>query len=324
MLGRDLGEVHISDMYAARERISKVVPQTPLVSMEPLNQQLGAKVYLKVESLQPSGAYKYRGAVNKITSLIEQYGHDIRIITASSGNHGMACALAARDLGVSATVVVPEPTPEIKKDCIRKLGATLLEIGATYDYSFEAACKIADEKEMFYVHPVADRYTVGGQGTISLEILEQLPFVQQVIVPLGGGGLITGISYAMKHLKPSVKIVGVMPEGSAVYAESRKQGKLVTLQSCTSMADAVVRKTGEEYLFPYIEKYVDEICTVSESTLKKAVKMSCLYGKLTLEGAAALPLAAILEGKCQITAGTVLICSGGNIDQKILEDCLKQ
>ena len=136
---------------------------------------------MKVESLQPSGSYKYRGAINKITSLIEQYGHNIQIITASSGNHGMACALAAHDLGISVTVVVPEPTPQIKKDCIRTLGANLLEIGATYDYSYEAACKIADEKQLFYVHPVADRYTVGGQGTISLEIIEQLPAVQKVI-----------------------------------------------------------------------------------------------------------------------------------------------
>ena len=114
-----------------------------------------------------------------------------------------------------------------------------------------------------------------------------------------------------------------MPEGSAVYAESRKQGKLVTLQSCSSIADAVVRKTGEEYLFPYIEKYVDEIHTVSEEILKKAVKIACLYGKLTLEGAAALPLAAIIRSKCLITDETVLICSGGNIDQVVLEDCLK-
>lgn len=323
MLGNNTTPVQISDMFAAEQRLRKVFPPSPLICVESLNQQLGAPVYLKAESLLPSGAYKYRGSVNKITTLMEEYGRDIQIITASSGNHGMACALAAKNLGVSATVVVPVPTPQIKKDCIRALGAELLETGETYDDSFIAACRLAEEKRMFYVHPVSDRYTVAGQGTITLELLQQHHNIQQVIVPIGGGGLITGISFAMKTLRPSVKIVGVMPEGSAVYAESRRQGKLVTLERCASLADAVVRKTGEEYLYPYIEQYVDEIHTVSEQTLKKAVKLGCLYGKLTLEGAAALPLAAILEGKCQAGAGTVLICSGGNIDQSVLDLCLQ-
>lgn len=323
MLGNNTTPVQISDMFAAEQRLRKVFPPSPLICVESLNQQLGAPVYLKAESLLPSGAYKYRGSVNKITTLMEEYGEDIQIITASSGNHGMACALAAKNLGVSATVVVPVPTPQIKKDCIRALGAELLETGQTYDDSFIAACQLAEEKRMFYVHPVSDRYTVAGQGTITLELLRQHPNIQQVIVPIGGGGLITGISFAMKTLRPSVKIVGVMPEGSAVYAESRKQGRLVTLERCASLADAVVRRTGEEYLYPYIEQYVDEIHTVSEQTLKKAVKLGCLYGKLTLEGAAALPLAAILEGKCQAGAGTVLICSGGNIDQSVLDLCLQ-
>lgn len=323
MLGRDLAPVKISDMFAAERRLRKIFPPSPMICVESLNQQLGAPVYLKAESLLPSGAYKYRGAVNKITSLVEEHGNDIRIITASSGNHGMACALAARNLGVKASVVVPVPTPQIKKDSIRALGADLMEIGETYDESFVAACKVAEEQKMFYVHPVSDRYTVAGQGTITLEILDQFPNVTQVLVPIGGGGLITGISFAMKTLKPSVKIIGVMPEGSAVYAASRKAGRLITLDHCASLADAVVRKTGEEYLYPYIEEYVDEILTVSEETLKKAVKTACLYGKLTLEGAAALPLAAILEGKAQADAGTVLICSGGNIDQKVLDLCMK-
>lgn len=323
MLGRDLAPVKISDMFAAERRLRKIFPPSPMICVESLNQQLGAPVYLKAESLLPSGAYKYRGAVNKITSLVEEHGNDIRIITASSGNHGMACALAARNLGVKASVVVPVPTPQIKKDSIRALGADLMEIGETYDESFVAACKVAEEQKMFYVHPVSDRYTVAGQGTITLEILDQFPDVTQVLVPIGGGGLITGISFAMKTLKPSVKIIGVMPEGSAVYAASRKAGRLITLDHCASLADAVVRKTGEEYLYPYIEEYVDEILTVSEETLKKAVKTACLYGKLTLEGAAALPLAAILEGKAQADAGTVLICSGGNIDQKVLDLCMK-
>ena len=322
MLGRDVSPVEIADVFAARQRLLQVFPPSPMLELESLNQQLGAPVRLKAESLLPSGAYKYRGAVNKITALIEQYGKDIRIITASSGNHGMACALAARNLGVQANVVVPVSTPQIKKNSIRALGANLLEIGATYDESFVSACELAEKEQLFYVHPTSDRYTVGGQGTISLEILDQYPQVEQILVPIGGGGLITGIALTMKTLKPSVRVYGVMPEGSAVYAESRRQGRLVTLEHCASMADAVVRKTGEEYLYPYIEKYVDDIFTVSEDGIRQAVRTACLYGKLTLEGSGALALAALLEKKCQPRPGTVLICSGGNIDKAVLDMCM--
>ncbi len=323
MLGRDTNPITIADVFAAERKVRAVVPPTPLFSIETLNQQVGGPVYLKAESLLPSGAYKFRGATNKISSLIELYGKDIQIVTASSGNHGLACALAGRTLGIRASVVVPEPTPQIKQDAIRALGANLVVYGENYDASFAKACEMSEKEHMYYVHPVADRYTASGQGTIALEILDQLPDVDQVIVPLGGGGLITGISFVLKELKPSVKVIGVMPEGSDVYVQSRKAGKLVTLDKCSSMADAVVRKTGEDYLFPYIEKNVDDIVTVSEETLKKAVKMACLYGKLTLEGAGALALASLLEGKCQRTEKTVLICSGGNIDQTVLEACLK-
>lgn len=323
MLGRDTQPITIADVYAAQKKIRAVVPPTPLFSIETLNQQVGGPVYLKAESLLPSGAYKFRGATNKISSLIELYGKDIQIVTASSGNHGLACALAGRTLGIKASVVVPEPTPMIKQNAIRALGANLVVYGENYDASFAKACEMSEKEHMYYVHPVADRFTASGQGTIAMELLEQLPDVDQVIVPVGGGGLITGISFVLKTLKPSVKVIGVMPEGSDVYVQSRKAGKLVELEKCASLADAVVRKTGEDYLFPYVEKNVDELVTVSEETLKKAVKMACLYGKLTLEGAGALPLAALLEGKCRLTEKTVLICSGGNIDQGLLEACLK-
>ena len=322
MLGQNLEPVQISDMIAVERRLRGVFPPSPLLSMAPLDQKLGYPVYLKAESLLPSGAYKFRGATNKITTLIEEYGPEIGIITASSGNHCMACALAASRLGISAHVVVPVPTPQIKKDSIRAMGAQLVEVGETYDESFLAACEMAEQERRFYVHPVSDRYTVAGQGTITLELLDQLPEVDQILVPIGGGGLITGISFAVKHLKPSVRVIGVMPEGSAVYYASRKAGKLLTLETCASMADACVRKTGEEYLYPYVEQYVDEIVTVTEDGIRQAVKLACLYGKLTLEGAAAMPLASLLEGKCSATEHTVLICSGGNIDQSVLESCL--
>ena len=203
------------------------------------------------------------------------------------------------------------------------MGAGLVEAGETYDDSFREACRIAEEDGLYYVHPVADQKVLGGQGTIALELLDQLPGLDQIIVPLGGGGLISGISYTVKQLKPSVKVRGIMPEGSDVYVKSRMAGTLVELEQAGSMADAVVRKTGEPYLFPYIEQYVDELCTVSEEAIRKAVKTAVLYGKVTLEGAGAMPLAAVMEGKCKLTEGTVLICCGGNIDRSVLQKCLE-
>ena len=157
MLGRDVSPVEIADIFAAEWRLRKVFPPSPLLNMEFLNQQLGAQVWLKAENLLPSGAYKYRGAMNKITSLIERYGKELRIVTASSGNHGMACALAARNLGVQANVVVPVSTPQVKKDSIRALGANLVEVGATYDESFVSACELAEKEHLYYVHPTSDR-----------------------------------------------------------------------------------------------------------------------------------------------------------------------
>ena len=169
MLGQNLEPVQIADLVAAERRLRGVFPPSPLLSMAHMNQKLGRPVFLKAESLLPSGAYKFRGATNKITTLMETYGPEIGIITASSGNHGMACALAASRLGISAAVVVPVPTPQIKKDSIRALGAQLVEVGETYDESFLAACEMAEKERRFYVHPVSDRYTVAGQGTITLE-----------------------------------------------------------------------------------------------------------------------------------------------------------
>ena len=322
MLGQNLTPLQLSDIFEARQRLPAEFSRTPLLSSELLNLRTQTKLYLKAESLQPSGAYKIRGAYNKCAHLLKQHGSQISIITASSGNHGMACALAATRLGIRARVVVPVPTPEIKKNCIRSMGAELIEYGETYDESFQKACQLTEQGDVYYVHPVSDTQVLGGQGTIGLELLEQLPSVQQVVIPLGGGGLTTGISYCLKQICPQIRIICVMPEGSAVYAESRKAGKLVELPHCASMADAVVRKTGEPFLYPYIESYVDEIVTVGEASIAAAIREAALYAKLTLEGAGALPLAAVQEGLVRNDLCTVLICSGGNIDQDSLKSLL--
>lgn len=323
MRGQNLRTVTVADLARAKMRLAKYLPKTPLVTSELLNINLGAKVYLKLENLQPTGSYKIRGALNKSISLMEQFGEGVSTITASSGNHGLSCAYAGKLLGMKSKVYVPVTTPQIKKDSIRAMGAELVEIGATYDESFIKACEEAEASETLnYLHPVSDVDVVAAQGTIGLEILEQLEDVEQVIIPLGGGGMSSGIAFALKSMKPGVKVISVMPEGSDVYVRSRKAGKLVEIDNPHSIADAVVRRCGEEYLFPYIEEYVDDIITVSEESMKDAIKAASVYGKVTLEAAGAMPLAAVMENKDLLKKKTVLICSGGNIDVSLFQECI--
>ncbi len=320
--GQCLEPVRIGDVFDAKRLLRTVFPASPLLNMEPLNQQLGGRIFLKAECLLPTGAYKFRGATNKINATLREYGSDIKIVTASSGNHGMACAFAAKTLGIDAKVVVPVQTPDIKKNTIRNMGATLVVEGDSVDGSFKVACGLMESEDRFYIHPVNDKYTIAGQGTISLEILEQNPDVDQVLVPIGGGGLLSGIAFAMKQIKPSVKIVGISAEGSPTYYECWKSGECKPYVGAHSIADAIVTGTPWPYLFGYMQQCVDEMITVSDDTIMKAIKLLSLYGKLTVEGAGAIPLAAILEGKVERTDNTVLICSGGNIDQKLFERCL--
>lgn len=322
MLGQNHEPLKISDVFAAERRERTLFPPSPLLSMAALNNLLGHQVYLKADCLLPTNAFKLRGAYNKISCLAEAEGRGIKVITASSGNHGMAVAYSAMLAGIEATVAVPLPTPQIKKDCIRSYHAALLEHGQVYNDTYEMASKLAAEKGYYYVHSISDREIIAGQGTISLELLDQMPDVEQFIVPIGGGGLMSGIAFTLKTLRPQAKLIGVMAEGSAVFVESRKAKRPLTLDSVHSIADAILNKAADEYLFPYIETYVDDILTVSDTSIAKAVQTAFLAGKLVLEGAGAMPLAAVLEGKIDLGKKTALMCSGGNIDAALFAKCM--
>ena len=324
MLGQDLSPVQISDFFAAERQIRQTIPASPLLNMAPLNQQLGFPVYLKAESLLPSGAYKMRGATNKIMTLAKEVGSSLEIITASSGNHGMACALSASRLHIPATIVVPEPTPDIKKNSIRAMGANLLEIGATYDEAFTATVALAEEKQMYYVHPTSDRYTVAGQGTISLELLQQLPDVDVIITAIGGGGLISGVAKAVKELKPSCQVIGVQAEGAASMYEALRQDKIITLPQVGTMADGIQVKTAGTLTFDMCRQYVDKVITVSESEIAAAILTILEKQKLITEGAGAVSVAAVMSGKLDLKGKTVCaLLSGGNVDVTMLERIIK-
>ena len=302
----------------AQEALRGIARRTPLDRAP----KFGENVYIKAENLQLTGAFKLRGAYNKIRSLTPEEAAR-GVIACSAGNHAQGIALSASRLGIKAVICMPAGAPISKVEATRGYGAEVVLVPGVYADAAAEAERLTKEQGYTFAHPFNDPLVIAGQGTIGLELLEQLPDVEQIVVPIGGGGLITGIALTMKTLKPSVKIYGVMPVGSAVYVESRRQGQLVTLDHCSSMADAVVRKTGEEYLYPYIEKYVDDIFTVTEDSIRQAVRTACLYGKLTLEGSGALALAALLEKKCPLSPGTVLICSGGNIDKAVLDLCMQ-
>lgn len=319
--GQNLAQLSTNDILDAKKRLAKIISPSPLVTLEPLNLFLKHKVYLKAECLLPTGSFKLRGAFNKISYLKEKR-NNFEVVTASSGNHGFSVSFSSRVLGVGATIVVPTVTPRVKIQNCAAMGANVIEFGQTYDSSFIEATRICNEKGAFYIHPVSDVEVLAGQGTIGMEILSQLPDVEQIVVPLGGGGLISGIGYYVKNFKPDVKIIAVMPENSAVYKYCREAGKVVELDDVHSIADAVVRKTAEEYLFPYIEKYVDEILVVKEDTIPEAIRIQLLCGRLLTEGAGALPMAAAIEGQLNLDKKTVFVASGSNIDESILKKCL--
>lgn len=321
LLGQNHEPLKISDVFAAERRVRRLFAPSPLLTMAALNAQLGHQVWLKADALLPTNAFKLRGAYNKISYLSETVGKDIKVITASSGNHGMGVAYASMLAGISATIAVPEPTPQIKKDCIRSYKANLLEHGPIYNETFKLASKLSNEEGYYYVHSTSDREIIAGQGTASLELLDQLPDVEQFVVPIGGGGLMSGIAFTLKTLRPQAKLIGVMAEGSCVYVESRKAGHPVHLDKVSSIADAILTTDVEDYLYPYIETYVDDILTVSDESMAKAINMAFLTSKVVLEAAGAMALGAVLEGKIDLTKKTALMCSGGNIDAKLFAKC---
>lgn len=321
--GQRLEPLTMKDVDIAMTRIRRVITPSPMLSIEPLNLYLKHVIYTKAESLQPSGSFKLRGAYNKIASIQKQQ-EKASVITASSGNHALSVSLSARWLGQHAIVVVPESAPMMKKDMCRALGAEVIERGRTYDDAYLLAQSLAEKGDANYVHPVADTDVVAGQGTIALEVIEQLPDVEQVVIPIGGGGLASGISFVMKTMKPDVKIVGVQPEGSPAFYESLKKGRLVELREVNTIADGLSCKKIEPYLLDMISRWVDDVVLVSEVAIKRAIRVGLLYGKLLLEGAGAASLAAVLEDLLDLKMKTVIIASGSNIDKQLFTDVINE
>jgi threonine dehydratase len=311
--------IGLKDIEEARATIEGVVKKTPCLMSRTFSSELRANAYFKYETLQLTGSFKVRGAFNKIRSLSAAETR-VGVITASAGNHAQGLAFSANQVGVSATIVMPVITPLVKIDNTERLGGRVVLAGDTFDEAYGEAERLAAERGLAFVPPFEDPKVIAGQGTIGLEILEQVPEVEAVLVPIGGGGLISGIATAIKEKKPAVKVYGVQTKAAPAMAESFRAGRLVLVETGRSVADGIAVKRPGELTFEHVRRYVDDVETVTEDQIRAAIVKMIETGKVVTEGAAAAVLAAMVERRFPFTEGrnVVMVLSGANIDTHLL------
>lgn len=296
----------------ARGVLRGVIRSTNLISSPALSKNCGNRVYLKPENMQVTGAYKIRGAYYKISTLTQEQ-KDRGLVTASAGNHAQGVAYAAQAAGVAATIVMPTTTPLVKVNNTKEYGADVVLHGEVFDDAAELAGKLSQEKGMTYVHPFNDLDVATGQGTIAYEIFQDLPDVDVILVPIGGGGLAAGVSTLAKLLNPNVRVIGVEPEGAASMTESLKAGHVVTIAAANTIADGTAVKTPGDLVFPYIQKYVDQVITIPDHELVEAFLDVMERHKMIVENSGLLTVAALRRLDCK-DQNVVSILSGGNMD----------
>ena len=296
----------------ASEKVKEVTLPTNLIFSEYFSEMTGNKVYLKPENLQNTGAYKVRGAYYKISTLTEEEKTK-GLITASAGNHAQGVANAARIYGVPAVIVMPVSTPLIKVNRTKSYGAEVVLYGSVYDESYQKAVELAQEKGYTFVHPFNDLAVATGQGTIAMEIFKELPTVDIILVPIGGGGLAAGVSTLAKLLNPNIKVIGVEPANAACMKASLKAGEIVSLPSAVTIADGTAVKTPGDIVFPYIQENIDEIITIEDQELIVNFLDVVENHKMVVENSGLLTVAALKHLNCK-DKRVVSILSGGNMD----------
>ncbi|KSV60094.1 threonine ammonia-lyase [Acetivibrio ethanolgignens] len=296
----------------ACESVKKVISRTKLVYSEYFSETTGNKVYFKPENMQYTGAYKVRGAYYKISTLTDEE-RNRGLITASAGNHAQGVAYAAKLYGAKAVIVMPTTTPLIKVNRTRSYGAEVVLHGDVYDDACSYALKLAEEKGYTFIHPFDDETVATGQGTIAMEIFKDLPTVDIILVPIGGGGLASGVSTLAKLLNPNIKVIGVEPAGANCMKESLKAGRVVSLPKVETIADGTAVKTPGSKIFPYIQKNIDEIITVEDDELIVTFLDMMENHKMVVENSGLLTVAALKHLNCQ-NKKVVSVLSGGNMD----------
>ena len=314
----------LADIHAAMARIRDSIYLSPCARSEDFSQHTGNSVYLKLDNLQRTGAFKERGALNKLLTLSTEE-RDRGVIAASAGNHAQGVAYHAGRHGIRAQIVMPLTTPLIKVSATKGYGAEVVLHGANYDEACEEAVRRSETLGMTFIHPFDDEVVMAGQGTMGLEILQQVPDVEAIIAPIGGGGLIAGVGCAVKETNPRIRVIGVQPARLPSMKVALAEGHPVTLSPAATIADGIaVRRAGEKTL-PLIQKYVDDIVTVDEEEIANAVLLLLEREKTLAEGAGAAALAALINRKTSLNGNkvAVLVC-GGNIDVSLLSRIMER
>ena len=306
----------------AKENLSKVLLETHLIYSPIFSKESGNKVFIKPENLQKTGSFKIRGAYNKISNLTDAEKKR-GVIASSAGNHAQGVAYGAKESGIKAVIVMPKSTPLIKVESTKQYGAEVILHGDVYDDAYKKAKELEEKEGYVFVHPFNDEDVLDGQGTIALEILEELPETDIILVPIGGGGLISGIACAAKILKPEIKIIGVEPEGAASAYEAIKENKVVELKEANTIADGTAVKKIGDLNFEYIKKYVDEIITVSDYELMEAFLLLVEKHKIIAENSGILSVAATKKIK-EKNKKVVSVISGGNIDVLMISSMINK
>jgi len=311
-------QLDLKKVYLARERLAGIARRTPLDYSTTFSEMTGNAVYLKLENMQKTGSFKIRGAYNKVMSLSSEE-RALGVITASAGNHAQGVAFAAARAGIRCTVVMPAGAPISKVMATQGYGADVVLAGSGYDEAYQTARELQSKSGATFIHGFDDPDIIAGQGTVALELLDDLPDVEAVLVPVGGGGLIAGISFTLKKIKPVVRVIGVQAEGAPAMYLSYRRGYLQETKGTGTIADGIAVHRPGEATFALVRGYVDEIVTVDEEEIASAILMLLERSKIVVEGAGAVGLAALIHRKAVIdNAKTAVILSGGNIDVNIL------
>jgi len=312
----------LDKVYHAACVLKDIVRKTALIESPKLNPE--CKLYLKTENLQVTGSFKVRGAGYKISQLTEE--EKARgVIACSAGNHAQGVALAARNYGIKSVICLPDGAPISKVEATKSYGAEVVMVPGVYDDAYKRALELRDEMGYTFVHPFNDDDVIAGQGTIALEILEELQDIDAVVVPIGGGGLISGVAYTLKQLNPDIKVYGVQASGAPSMYNSIKHGKIERLESVSTIADGIAVKEPGDNTFKLISKYVDDVVTVTEGEISSAILGLIEQHKLIAEGAGAVAVAAVMFNKVPVKGKKVVaLVSGGNIDVTILSRVIKR
>jgi threonine dehydratase len=312
--------VTMQDIYLARRRIAPLARRTPLIRSPLLSERLGTSVYLKLENLQETGSFKIRGAANKMLTLTSE--EKARgVITVSTGNHGRAVSHVARRLGIKAVICIPEGTADNKVKAIEDLGAEIVVSGKSYDEAEEHAFRLEGERGLTMVNPFDDPFVIAGQGTIGLELLEDLPEIDTLLVPVGGGGLISGIALALKSAKGDNRVIGASMAAAPVMYHSLKAGRPITMPEEETIADALVGGIGPDnrYTFRMAQEYVDDFVLVSDEEIAEGMAFALEKHHLVVEGGGAVALAALLHQRVrELGRNVAVVLSGGNVDIPLL------